>query len=119
MQRSAVIAASAGIDGRADEWDRRAACVSAKATTATETKVTPSTWSPACAAAVCREGTGRNQGDPETAIAPAVTGSVDKVFSRNGWPRPRKSEGLIVLRMARQQNRVGGKGPCFSREVFS
>src|SRR5438034_9914546 len=29
MQRSAVIAASAGIDGRADEWDRRAACVSA------------------------------------------------------------------------------------------
>ncbi len=53
------------------------------------------------------------------AIAPAITGSVDKAFSRNGRPRLRKSEGLIVLTMARQQNRVGGKGPCFSREVFS
>jgi len=83
------------------EWDRRAACVSAKAITATETKVTPSTWSPACAAAVCRDGTGRNQGDPEAAIAPAVTAAVDKAFSRNGRPRLRKSEGLIVLWMAR------------------
>src|SRR2546425_9013965 len=85
MQRSAVIAASAGIDGRADEWDRRAACVSAKATTATETKVTPSTWSPACAAAVCREGTGRNQGDPETAIASAGSEAGDKGVSGDGW----------------------------------
>src|SRR5262249_783799 len=116
---------SAGIDGRADEWDRRAACVSAKAITATEMKVRPSTWSPACAAVVCRDGTGRNQGDPETAIAPAVTGSVGKAVSpkgrarARGWRGLRKSEGLIVLRMARQQNRVGGKGPCFSREVFS
>jgi len=37
----------------------------------------------------------------ETALAPAVTGSVDKVFSRNGRPRLRKSEGRIVLRTAR------------------
>lgn len=111
--------ASAGIDGRADEWDRRAACVSAKATTATETKVTPSTWSPACAAVVCRDGTGSNQGDPEAAIAPVITVAADKAFSRNDWPRLRKSEGLIVLMRARQQNRAGGKGPCFSREVFT
>jgi len=26
-----------------------------------------------------------------------------------------KSEGAVVLSMARQDNRVGGKGPCFHR----
>jgi hypothetical protein len=46
--RSIVIASSAVIDGRADEWECRAACVSAKVAVRKETKVVPSGCSPVC-----------------------------------------------------------------------
>lgn len=45
---STVMASSAVIDGRADEWECRAACVSAKAAVRKETKVVPSGRSPVC-----------------------------------------------------------------------
>jgi hypothetical protein len=45
---SIVIASSAAIDGRADERECRAACVSAKAVVRKEKKATPSGRSPVC-----------------------------------------------------------------------
>jgi hypothetical protein len=117
---SIVMTTSAVIDGRADEWERRAVCVPAKAAARKGKKAMPSEHSPVCRRRYVGKECDVTREIPKCAAyaEPQKTGPIRRSPK---WSRAHREVGGAHTTddAEGQHNLGGGKEPCFSREVFT